>query len=176
MANIVYIACSIDGFIADQNNKLEWLTSIPNESRTDFGFENFLNRIDGIIMGRNTFEMVISFPEWPYTKPVFVLSSTLKEIPGFLKGKCSIVNGNIQSIVSALHNCGINSIYVDGGKTIQSFLAEDLIDEMIITTASKLIGSGVPLFGVLRSLLNFKIVQTEQLNPYLTQTKYVRER
>jgi len=176
MPNFAYIACSIDGFISDKNGELEWLTSIPNTSESDFGFAEFIDRIDGIIMGRKTFETVLGFPSWPYSKPVFVLSSTLNEIPVHLAGKCSIVNGSIRSIVSNLNSLEIKTIYVDGGKTIQSFLAEDLIDEMTITTVSTILGAGTPLFGSVFPLLNFSIRSTEQLNQRLTKTVYVRER
>lgn len=176
MPNIVYIACSMDGYIADKNGSIEWLTAIPNECGSDFGYAEFMECIDGIIMGRNTFETVLGFSEWPYTKPVFIISSTMKEIPEHLTGKCSIVSGEISTIIQELNNQGICSIYVDGGKTIQSFLAEDLIDEMTVTTVAKVLGSGTALFGSTDHLLDFKIVSTEQLNEYFTKTVFVRKR
>ncbi len=175
MPNIVYIACSMDGYIADKTGSIDWLTSIPNESNSDFGYGEFMDRIDGIVMGRKTFETVLSFPEWPYTKPAFVLSYTISKIPAHIEGKCTILNGSVNEIVQNLNNQGINAIYVDGGKTIQAFLKEDLIDEMTITTVSKILGSGTPLFGSNENLLNFKIFKTELLNKYFTKTVYVRE-
>ena len=74
MANIVYIATSLDGYIARKDGSIDWLTDIPNPEGSDFGFSAFMERIDGIIMGRGTFETVLSFGQWPYSKPVFVLS------------------------------------------------------------------------------------------------------
>ena len=92
MSNIVYIATSIDGYIAKKDGGLDWLNEVPNPDKSDFGFSNFMDSIDAIIMGRNTFEIVLSFGEWPYNKPVFVLSNTLKTVPDNLKNKAEILN------------------------------------------------------------------------------------
>ena len=81
MANYVYIATSLDGFIADKDGGLDWLMEIPNPDKSDYGFAEFMNTVDALLMGRKTFEIVVSFGQWPYTKPVFVLSNSLKEIP-----------------------------------------------------------------------------------------------
>ena len=175
MANIVYIACSLDGFIAKPDGNLDWLTSVPNDENSDYGYAIFMKRIDGIIMGRNTFEKVLSFPEWPYDKPVFVLSNSLKEIPSLVRNKAEGVHGEIENILKDLQKRGIKNIYVDGGKTIQSFLKADLIDEMIITTVSRLIGYGIPLFGEIEIEKRFKVKKVENLNEYLVKTYYIRE-
>ena len=80
--NSVFIATSIDGYISDKNNGIEWLHSIPNPNNDDMGYIEFTNNIDALIMGRTTFEIVCGFDvDWPYDKPVFVLSRTLSEIP-----------------------------------------------------------------------------------------------
>lgn len=72
MSNIVYIATSLDGYIAGPNNDMDWLHQVPNPDGSDFGFADFMANIDALVMGRNTFEMVLSFGvEWPYNKPVF---------------------------------------------------------------------------------------------------------
>ena len=82
MTNIVYIATSLDGYIADKEGGLDWLNCVPNPHQDDMGFVDFMNSIDALVMGRNTFETVCGFDmPWPYNKPVFVLSNTLKSIP-----------------------------------------------------------------------------------------------
>jgi dihydrofolate reductase len=174
MPRYVYIACSLDGFIAKPDGNLDWLFSIPNEANDDYGYSNFIAKIDAIIMGRNTFETVLGFAEWPYTKPVYVLSTSLKTISKKLKDKVKIVNGDIQKIVIDMAKIGIQNIYVDGGKTIQSFLKEDLIDEMIITTISKVLGEGIPLFGDIKIERNYKVHKVERLNEYMVKTYYKR--
>jgi len=96
MSNIVYIATSLDGFIARKDGSLDWLMEYPNPEKSDFGFASFLDRIDGIIMGRKTFEVVLGFREWPYTKPVFVLTTSLKEMPAHLRNKAALCQGDLK--------------------------------------------------------------------------------
>ncbi len=176
-ANIVYIAQSLDGYIADKNGGLDWLHSVPNPNNDDGGFGDFMNRIDGLIMGRTTFETVCSFDiDWPYTKPVFVLSNTLKEIPNTHKKHASLINGNLKTIIENLNNKGFNELYIDGGTTIQSFLKEDLIDEMIITTIPVLLGGGSSLFGDLAQPLNFELIQSKTVMGSINQCYYKRKK
>ena len=81
MSNTVFIATSLDGYIADKDGGLDWLNSIPNPDNLDMGWVNFIDRIDALVMGRRTFDKVCSFNcEWPYCKPVFVLSNSLESI------------------------------------------------------------------------------------------------
>jgi len=174
MANIVYIAQSLDGFIARKDGNLDWLMEIPNPEESDYGFSDFINRVDGIIMGRNTFEAVVSFNEWPYTKPVFVLSNSLKKIPSSFKDKAEIINGSLKDILSKLHEKGLKNLYIDGGRTIQSFLKENLIDEFIITTIPIILGSGIPLFADMDIEIKLKHVETEVLNNSLVKNRYLK--
>ncbi len=71
MANYVYIATSLDGFIADKDGGLDWLMEIPSPDNSDYGFAEFMDRVDALVMGRNTFDKVVTFGEWPYTKHRF---------------------------------------------------------------------------------------------------------
>ena len=139
--NIVFIAKSLDGYIADKNGGIDWLHSIPNPENIDTGFIPLMERIDAIVMGRTTYEVVCSFDiKWPYSKPVFVLSTTLRTVPDHLKEKVFIVNDTIPKIVQQLNDNGYLKLYIDGGTTINSFLKEDLIDEMIISTLPIVLG------------------------------------
>ncbi|MDD1780184.1 dihydrofolate reductase family protein [Enterovibrio sp. ZSDZ35] len=177
MANIVYIATSLDGYIADKDNKLDWLHDIPNPEGSDFGFAAFMDRVDALVMGRNTLEMVLSFDcDWPYSKPVFVLSNTLTSVPNGYEDKVFLVKGELRSIVEDLNAKGFENLYVDGGLTVQSFLKEDLIDEMIITTIPVLLGGGVSLFGEVAQPLKFKHVEAERLADYIVKNRYLRVR
>ena len=155
--NCVFIATSLDGFIADKNGGIDWLHAIPNPDQIDMGYGAFMAQIDALVMGRTTFETVCSFPiDWPYEKPVFVLSRTLTEIPAEYKDKVFLVKGTLTEILAHIHKEGFHNLYIDGGATIQSFLQEDLIDEMIITTIPVLLGGGAPLFGDLPQALDFE--------------------
>jgi len=176
MANVVYIATSIDGYIARKDGNIDWLMEIPNPENSDYGFSSFIDRMDGILMGRNTFEVVCSFDEWPYTKPVFVLSNTLREIPEKSRGKAEVVSGNLPEIVDSLKLKGFHNLYIDGGKTIQGFLQEDLIDELVITRIPVILGSGIPLFADTGMELKLDLVSTEILNKDLVKSTYRRKK
>ena len=152
----VYIATSLDGFIADAEGKVDFLDTFPMPENDDMGYQDFMGSIDAIVMGRKSFDTVLGFGiDWPYTKPVFVWSETLTEVPAALNGKVELVRGTASLIVETLHRRGFEHLYIDGGKTIRSFLDEDLVDEMTITTIPVLLGKGIHLFGDLRKNLKF---------------------
>ena len=176
MVNYIFIATSLDGFIATEDGGLDWLMEIPTPDKADGGFSNFMNRIDALVMGRNTFEIIHSFGKWPYNKPVFVLSNTLDNLPDGHEGKAELMKGEPSMIVKELGERGYHNLYIDGGKVIQSFLNEDLIDEMIITRVSILLGNGIPLFHDLNQILKFKHKETIVLNEDLVQSHYERIR
>lgn len=172
MANYVYIATSLDGYIATEDGGIDWLSEIPNPNNSDYGFNDFIQKIDAIVMGRNTFEKVLSFGQWPYPKKVFILSNKLKKVPEELTDKVEIIAGDIKSVTADLNKRGFLNLYIDGGKTIQSFLKENLIDEMIITRIPILLGSGIPLFGKLEKIIRFDVVETEILDDLLVKSHY----
>lgn len=176
MSNLVYSATSIDGYIAREDGSIDWLMDIPNPSDSDYGYSDFIKRVDGIIMGRNTFQTAIGFNEWPYLKPVFILTNTLKQIPKNLSGKVEIVTGELTAIIDKLKLRGFHNLYVDGGKTIQSFLQMDMIDELIITRIPLVLGSGIPLFSKNIKELKFEHVKTDVYNNILVKSHYVRRR
>lgn len=174
MPRYVYVATSLDGFIATKDGELDWLFEIPNPEASDYGFGKFISGMDAIIMGRNTFEKILTFEQWPYQKPVFVLSHRLQKIPETLSGKAEILGENPKDLVAQLQERGYTNLYVDGGGVIQSFLEEDLIDEMIITRVPILLGDGFPLFGKLSQTLKFRHYKTQIYNNTLVQSYYTR--
>jgi dihydrofolate reductase len=178
MSNVVYIATSIDGFIARIDGNIDWLMQLPNPDKSDYGFSLFLKRMDGMVMGRKTFETVIGFKEWPYpiSLPLFVLSNTLDHLPAELPAKAEIVKGGLKLIIASLRERSINNLYIDGGLTIQNFLKEDLIDEMTITRIPIILGSGISPFNARSSELTFEHVETQVFNNMLVRTKYIRIR
>ena len=105
MANYVYIATSLDGYIATADGGIDWLMEIPNPDGDDFGFAEFMERIDAIVMGRGTFEKVMEFGTWPYEVPVFVLSSSLVRLPPEFPGDpemIEIIEGQPSAVVEEL--------------------------------------------------------------------------
>lgn len=176
--NKVFIARSLDGFIAGKNGEIDWLDMIPNPDQKDMGYHGFIEGIDAIVMGRGSFEIVLSFGEeqWPYKLPLFVLSTTLSKIPAHLEGKVEIINDQIPAVINYLHNKGYKNLYIDGGKTIHNFLKEDQIDELIITTIPIILGEGIPLFHNLPHRLEFEHVESKLLLDQLVQNHYRRKR
>ena len=172
MTSYVYIAQSLDGYIAGPNGELDWLYEVENPDDNDFGYAEFIDQVDALVMGRNTFEMVLSFGVWPYTKPVYVASSTLESVPQEYSEKAFIVKGSPTKIVEMLISKGLKNLYIDGGALIQSFLSTGLIDKLIISTMPVLLGSGVPLFGKLDSKVSLKLESSEVLVGQIVQSSY----
>jgi len=174
--NLVFIAQSLDGYIADKNGGLEWLESVPNPNGLDMGYSAFTSKVNAIVMGRTTFETICNFGiDWPYTKPVFVLSKSLKYLDEKFKNKVEIVNGPLSTVLEAINKKGYNKLYIDGGQVIQSFLKEDLIDEMIVTTIPILLGGGHSLFGDLDQQMAFDLLKSEVILDAIVQSSYRRK-
>jgi dihydrofolate reductase len=176
MANYVFIATSLDGFIADPEDGIGWLDEIPDPEQGDYGYTEFITRIDAILMGRRTFEKLLTFETWPYEQTIFVLSSSLTHLPEGVKGKAELIQGEPHMLINQLNRRGFKNFYIDGGVTIQRFLQQDLIDEMIITRIPILLGAGIPLFGDLSSPMKFKHKRTVVFNNMLVQSHYFRKR
>ena len=177
MSNAVFIATSLDGYIADINDGLDWLHAVPNPEGNDLGYAQFNDGIDALLMGRTTYEIVLGFDiPWPYKKPVFVLSTTLKDVPEALKGKVEIVNGPIEEVLACIHGKGCRNLYIDGGRTIQSLMEKDLIDDLILTRIPVVLGGGIPLFGQLAETQWFEHVKTDVYIEQLVQSHYRRKR
>jgi len=176
-SNKVFIATSIDGYISDRNGGIDWLSSIPNPDGIDMGYQAFMDGIDAIVMGRKTFETVCNFDiDWPYSKPVFVLSNSLNSLAAEYQDKTVLIKGELQHILQQLHQQGYHHLYIDGGKTIQSFLAEDLIDEMIITTIPIMLGGGDKLFAGIPQELDFALKDSKIFLNRIVQSHYQRIR
>jgi dihydrofolate reductase len=172
----VYIASSLDDYIAGLGGSLDFLNEIPNPTQSDYGFAEFMRQVDAVVMGRNTFDTVLGFAAWPYSIPVFVLSHSLNALPENTAGKADLIRGEPAEVVQILDGRGFHNLYVDGGRTIQGFLEADLIDELVITRVPILLGGGVPLFGRLPREMKFRLVSTERLNETLVKSRYVRDR
>ncbi|HMA42575.1 MAG TPA: dihydrofolate reductase family protein [Gemmatimonadales bacterium] len=169
----VFCGTSVDGFIARANDGLDFL---PEGGGEDHGFTEFIASVDAVVMGRRTFEVVLTFGGWPYgTKPVVVLSSRPLDFPKFPGAVIEHMSGTPAEIVSRLAVRGIQHIYVDGGVTIQRFLEAGLIQRLIITRVPVLIGSGIPLFGPLSRDIRVRHVSTRAFPSGLVQSEYLVE-
>lgn len=171
----VFIAASLDGFIARPDGGIDWLDEanarVPKGE--DCGFGAFMATVDALVMGRHTFDLARSFGEWPYGQtPVVVLSSRLRSLPAGLPATVSLSSEAPASLVERLSAAGTKHLYVDGGVTIQRFLADGLIDELTITTIPVLLGAGRPLFGPLADDVRLEHVSTRAYEFGFVQTRY----
>ena len=167
----VYIAASLDGFIARKNGDLDWLPA-SEEGGEDFGYAEFMSTIDHVVMGRNTFEQVLTFGGWHYDKKVIVLTSRDLTLSPELADKVEALHLSPRELVYEMDRRGANHVYLDGGVTIQRFLREFLVDEMTITTIPILLGEGLPLFGKLEKDIKLELVKSESFKNGFVQNKY----
>jgi dihydrofolate reductase len=151
MRTSVYIATSLDGFIARPDGGIDWLMRPEYTGEVPgLSYEAFMATVDCLVMGRHTYEMALTFAPWPYEGvPVVVLSSRELVVPERLHGRVTHLNLPPAQLLPHLAAQGYQHLYIDGGQTIQRFLRAGLINQLIITTIPLLLGAGLPLFGTL---------------------------
>jgi dihydrofolate reductase len=167
----VFIATSLDGFIARQDGALDWL---PSDDCEPHGYTEFIDTVDAIVIGRMTFETVLRFSDWPYgKKPVIVLSSRPEDLVAPAGAVCDMMGGTPHEIVARLSQRNMKHLYIDGGVTIQRFLEAGLIQRLIITRIPVLLGSGIPLFGYVSHDIRLDHVATRSYASGLVQSEYL---
>lgn len=167
----VFVAQSLDGYLARGDGSVDWL-GVPDENE-DYGFAAFMGSIDALVMGRNTYDTVVAMGEWPYgEKPVIVLSHRPVPIPSGLTALVEASDMAPAELAGELDRRGIEHVYVDGGKTIQSFLDAGLIGRMTITTIPVLIGDGIPVFGATDGDIRLRLVDSIAYTNGLVQSTY----
>ncbi len=171
----VFIATSLDGFIAREDGDLNWLdaanAAVPVGE--DCGYESFMSSIDVLVMGRYSYEKVLSFGDWPYRdKPAIVLSSQAIEIPRSISKFVQQSSESPKELSERLSNEGVNRIYVDGGITIQRFLAAGLIHDITITVIPVILGKGKSLFGDFEKDISLEHIATIAYDFGFVQSSY----
>ncbi|MFD0690132.1 dihydrofolate reductase family protein [Actinomadura fibrosa] len=167
----VFIATSLDGYIARADGDIEWLTS-RGEKAGDTGYDDFAAGVDTLVIGRGTYEKVLTFGEWPYEgKRVAVLSTRLPEDAD----PRVTVHRDLGALMRDLTGHGARRVYVDGGQVIQAFLRAGLLDDLTITTVPVLLGGGLPLFGALDGDVGLVHRSTRVLGAGLVQSSYTVE-
>jgi dihydrofolate reductase len=171
MTASVFIATSLDGFIAREDGGLDWL---PADGGEPHGYEEFIATVDAIVIGRKTFEIVLGFNAWPYEqRPVIVLSASMTDLKVLEGAVCELMAGPPAEIVVRLAKRGMKHLYIDGGVTIQRFLRAGLIQRLVITRIPVLLGSGIPLFGPLAKDIRFEHVSTRWFPSGMVQSEYL---
>jgi dihydrofolate reductase len=166
----VFCGVSVDGFLARPDHALDFLDAGGQEPH---GFEEFYGSVDVVVIGRKTFEVVLTFGKWPYgQKPVVVLSSRPLDFSSIKAGVVEQMSGEPAEIATQLKTRGFKDAYIDGGITIQRFLAAGLIDRLVITRVPVLIGEGIPLFGPVPRDISLHHVATRCYGGGLVQSEY----
>jgi dihydrofolate reductase len=168
----VFIATSLDGFIARPDGGLDWLAAFQGDG--DNGYGAFVAGTDAIVMGRGTFEAVLGFGEWPYALPVIVMSRTLTvaDLPAALKEKVEILSDTPEELAQRLGARGWRRVYVDGGQLVQAFLRAGLVADMAIFRMPVLLGEGRRLFGPVAQDIRLETVAATILPTGAVRTDY----
>lgn len=171
----VYIAVSTDGYIAKNNGDIEWLNN-PKYSIDKINgitYDEFISNIDTIIMGRNTFDKVLTFGFWPYEGiDVIVLTNRDIKIDKKLKDKVRTKSGEIKKIIQELEKENKKNLYIDGGEVIRSFLKEGQVDEIILTVIPILLGEGISLFKDIKKTIELKLIESNYSSNGFVQNRY----
>jgi dihydrofolate reductase len=165
----VFVGTSVDGFIARGSGDFDFL---PEAGGEPHGYEEFMASVDVLVIGRNTYEKVLSFEQWPYgDKRVVVLSG--RAIPPNIRGAViEQMSGSPAEITDRLAASGAAHAYVDGGITVQQFIRARLVQRLIITRVPVLIGEGIPLFGALPHDVQLRHIQTKTYQSGLVKSEY----
>src|SRR3954462_9585414 len=138
----VFIATSLDGYIARPNGSLDWLEPFHGE---DHGYLDFFNGMDALVIGRGTYDTVLSFPEWPYGDKRVIVCTSRPANP--VKGE-ELWAGTPRALAERLATEGVGRVYLDGGALIRGFLEDGVpIDELTLNLIPVILGSGIPLFA-----------------------------
>lgn len=183
MKTSVYIATTLDGFIAARDGSISFLDEFQQNAAPedgDMGFSDFLSTVDLLIMGRKTWDQVISFGEemWPYgERAVFVWSRKPDQvvIPDCRKDQACALDLPPQEMIALAKAKGHMHAYIDGGNTIQGFQVAGLVDEYIFSRLPVLLGDGIPLFvgnSDVRSIQKFEHAGTKSFSNGIVQSHY----
>ncbi|MEG0255056.1 dihydrofolate reductase family protein [Vagococcus sp.] len=168
---ILYIATSLDGYIADNKGGIEWLSTNAVDNQPDTSYENFYKTIDTVIMGRTTFDQVtteLSPDDYPYADSTsYVLTSR----EGIQRENVIYTSENVSTLVSNLKNQSGGDIFIVGGASIvQPLIKENLIDEYQLAIIPTLLGEGTSLFGKLDSSVELTAVSAKVVNNIVYHT------
>lgn len=171
----VFIATSLDGFIARPDGGLDWLPPIgePGSPDGDYGYGDFMATVDALVMGRRTYDVALTFGSWFYGQTrVVVLTNRAAESPPGHASTVEFMSGAPREIAARLEDDGAEHLYVDGGRTIQAWLSAGLIQRFIITRIPVLLGDGIPLFGPLDEDVPMTHAGTRAFSNGLVQSEY----
>jgi dihydrofolate reductase len=167
----VFLGISLDGFIAGEGGDLSWLSDAASASPEETGYDALMARTDALVLGRNTYDSVRGFTEWPFgNKPVYVLTNR-PLVPAFGE---RVLQGDIERVLQAAQSSSGGTIYLDGGDVVRQAMRKNLVDELTLSWVPVVLGSGIRLFegGLPRS--RWKLTGTRLLESGMVQASYRR--
>jgi dihydrofolate reductase len=164
----VFIATSLDGFIARPDGGLDWLDPFHGE---EHGYSAFFAGVDALVIGRGTYDTVLGFPEWPYGDKRLIVCTSRAADPRHGE---EIWSGSPRALAERLEREGVRRVYLDGGALIRSFLREGLVDELTINVIPVILGSGLPLFASGLPEIPLRFVESKSYRSGLVQIRYQR--
>lgn len=165
----VFIATSIDGFIARLDHSLDWLELVATPGE-DYGYQDFYQSVDALVMGRKTYEKILTFPDYPFhDKTVIVLSSQRNLQARYNE---EFYSGHLQTLMKDLYERQIRHVYLDGGVTISHALEAGLVDQLILSRVPVTLGAGIPLFQPCSAEQLWELASVKGYASGLVQVKY----
>jgi len=164
----VFIAVSLDGFIARPDGGIEWLGPFESE---EHGYGAFFAGVDALVIGRGTYDTVLGFPSWPYGRKRVIVCTSRPASPAHGE---ELWSGPARALAERLDREGVRRVYLDGGALIRSFLREGLVDELTIDVVPLILGSGRPLFASGLPEIPLRFVESKSHPSGLVQIRYHR--
>ena len=172
---VLYIASSLDGYIADPSGGIEWLESLPNPQGEDHGYQALLSSVSSILMGRLSYEKILSFGiEWPYPALTTFVATRQLNYPISTPNTEVWANGIPEKVRMLKKNSEQDIWLVGGGRLVAALLEEDLIDRMIISMGPVLLGAGVPLFPAAIPVSNWSLTTVRAYDTGIASLTYDR--
>lgn len=171
----LYIATSLDGYIATPDGGLDWLENFPNPDQLDYGYADFYANIDTVIMGRATYEIINGFGiDWPYANCASYVVTAQNDYPITTPNTQRLHTPLRQALLDLQQNAQKNVWLVGGGKLVASVLAEGLIDDLLLTVIPTLIGDGILLWEKGIPTTTFELVEATSFETGVLQLHYRR--
>jgi dihydrofolate reductase len=165
---LVFLATSLDGFIARPDDGLAWLSPFEQE---EHGYRDFFAGVDALVIGRRTYEVVLGFPDWPYAGKRVIVCTSRPASPAHGE---ELWSGSPRALAERLDREGVGRVYLDGGALICSFLREGLVDDLTLNLIPVLLGAGVPLFAGGLPEVPLRLVEARPFSSGLVRLRYAR--
>lgn len=169
----LYIAASIDGYIADTNGELDWLSEYPITSELNYGYDEFFNSVDTVLMGGRTYRDILNMDViYPYNDKISYIITRNKNAQTSIENIQFLAENIIETISSLKDQQGKDIWLVGGGEIISLLLDNDLVDEMIITYIPKILGDGIALFPKIKTMSKWKLLNSQPYNNSVLSVEY----